>query len=85
MVMLPLDTVTSSLTLNNPDKLQSYLTQLKNAKVQGVMVDCWWGLVEKTEKTYNFSPYVQLTQMVKDTGLQMEYVMSFHKCGTISC
>jgi hypothetical protein len=25
MVMLPLDTVTSSLTLNNPDKLQSYL------------------------------------------------------------
>jgi len=38
--MLPLDTVTSSLTLNNPDKLQSYLTQLKNAKVQGVMVCC---------------------------------------------
>lgn len=79
--MLPLDTITASMTISNPDKLKSYLAQLKSAKVEAVMADCWWGLVESTEKSYNFSPYVQLTQMVADAGLKMNYVLSFHKCG----
>lgn len=80
-VMLPLDTITSSMTVKNPDQLKSYFQQLKSAKVEGVMSDCWWGLVEQKEKVYNFEPYVQLTQMAKDAGLKMEYVLSFHRCG----
>lgn len=78
--MLPLDTITSS-GVNNPSKLSGYLNQLKSVGVTGVMSDCWWGLVEGTEKSYNFAPYSQLTQMVADAGLKMEYVLSFHRCG----
>lgn len=37
LVMLPLDTITSSMTINNPSKLSSYLTQLKDGGVAGVM------------------------------------------------
>jgi beta-amylase len=80
-VMLPLDTITSSMTVKDTDKLKSYFQQLKNAKVEGVMSDCWWGLVEQSEGKYNFDPYVQLTQMAKDAGLKMEFVLSFHRCG----
>lgn len=80
-VMLPLDTVTNQMTINNPDKLKSNLQQLKSANVEGVMADCWWGLVEQQEKKYAFDVYKQLTQMVADAGLKMEYVMSFHSCG----
>lgn len=80
-VMLPLDVITSSLVINNQDKLKGYLTQLSQAGVKGVMSDCWWGLVEQKEKVYNFDVYKQLTQLVKDAGLTMHYVLSFHKCG----
>jgi hypothetical protein len=37
VVMLPLDTITNSMTVNNPSKLSSYLNQLKGAGVAGVM------------------------------------------------
>ena len=83
-VMLPLDTISSSLTINNPDKLRNQLSQLKSGNVEGVMADCWWGLVEKQEKVYAFDVYRQLTQMVQDAGLKMEYVLSFHRCGKLS-
>lgn len=80
-VMLPLTTVASSMTINNYDQLKSRFQTLKNAGVKGVMVDCWFGLVEKVEKSYNFSPYRDLAQMARDTGLNMQFVMSFHRCG----
>jgi hypothetical protein len=35
--MLPLDTITSSMTINDPSKLANYLAQLKGAGVAGVM------------------------------------------------
>eukprot|EP00602_Paraphysomonas_sp_CaronLab_P004130 CAMPEP_0185024838 /NCGR_PEP_ID=MMETSP1103-20130426/8028_1 /TAXON_ID=36769 /ORGANISM="Paraphysomonas bandaiensis, Strain Caron Lab Isolate" /LENGTH=403 /DNA_ID=CAMNT_0027557903 /DNA_START=155 /DNA_END=1366 /DNA_ORIENTATION=+ len=57
------------------------MLQLKSGGVEGVMADCWWGLVESEESKYNFDPYLQLTQMAADAGLKMQYVMSFHRCG----
>lgn len=57
--------------------LNSFLNSLLSS-------DCWWGLVEQQEKQYNFSPYAQLTQMVADAGLKMEFVLSFHRCGKCS-
>jgi hypothetical protein len=37
--------------------------------------------VEQQEKHYNFGPYIELTQLVADAGLKMQYVLSFHRCG----
>jgi beta-amylase len=55
---------------------------LKSAGVEGVMVDVWWGLVEKDGPLkYNWEAYAELVQMVQLHGLKLQVVMSFHQCG----
>ncbi|QCD81353.1 beta-amylase 3, chloroplastic-like [Vigna unguiculata] len=81
-VMLPLDTVTVGGSLNKPRAMNASLMALKSAGVEGVMVDAWWGLVEKDGPLkYNWEPYVELVQMVQMHGLKLQVVMSFHQCG----
>ncbi|KAI3696658.1 hypothetical protein L6452_29110 [Arctium lappa] len=81
-VMLPLDTVTISGHLNKPKALNASLMVLKTAGMEGVMVDVWWGLVEKDGPLkYNWEGYVELVNMVQKHGLKLQAVMSFHQCG----
>lgn len=81
-VMLPLDTVTMGGSLNKPRAMNASLMALKSAGVEGVMVDAWWGLVEKDGPLkYNWEPYAELVQMVQMHGLKLQVVMSFHQCG----
>ncbi|CAL1376031.1 unnamed protein product [Linum trigynum] len=81
-VMLPLDTVTLEGHLNRPRAMKASLMALKKGGVEGVMVDAWWGLVEKNEPLmYNWEGYAELVQMVKQHGLKIQVVMSFHQCG----
>ncbi|CAL9225757.1 unnamed protein product [Arabidopsis halleri] len=81
-VMLPLDTVTMSGHLNKPRAMNASLMALKGAGVEGVMVDAWWGLVEKDgPMNYNWEGYAELIQMVQKHGLKLQVVMSFHQCG----
>ncbi|XP_043716305.1 beta-amylase 3, chloroplastic-like [Telopea speciosissima] len=81
-IMLPLDTVSISGNLNRPRALNASLMTLKSAGVEGVMVDAWWGLVEKDgPMKYNWDGYVELVQMVQRHGLKLQVVMSFHQCG----
>ncbi|KAF9624987.1 hypothetical protein IFM89_016807 [Coptis chinensis] len=81
-VMLPLDTVSIGGNLNRPKSLNASLMALKSAGVEGVMVDAWWGLVEKNgPMNYNWKGYFDLVQMVEKHGLKIQVVMSFHQCG----
>lgn len=81
-VMLPLDTVCNGGKLNKPRAMNASLMALKTAGVEGVMVDVWWGLVEKDGPLkYNWDGYVELVQMVQRHGLKLQVVMSFHQCG----
>ncbi|GMJ11019.1 BETA-AMYLASE 8, BETA-AMYLASE 3, chloroplast beta-amylase [Hibiscus trionum] len=81
-VMLPLDTVTHGGNLNKPKAMNASLMALKSAGVEGVMVDAWWGLVEKDGPLkYNWEGYVELVRMVEKHGLKLQVVMSFHQCG----
>lgn len=81
-VMLPLDTVTHGGHLNKPRAMNASLMALKSAGVEGVMVDAWWGLVEKDGPLkYNWEGYAELVQMVQRHGLKLQVVMSFHQCG----
>ena len=55
---------------------------LRSAGVEGVMVDVWWGLVEKDGPLrYNWDSYAELVKMVARHGLRLQMVMSFHQCG----
>ncbi|CAK9173338.1 unnamed protein product [Ilex paraguariensis] len=81
-VMLPLDTVSLGGKLNKPRVMNASLMAMKSAGVEGVMVDAWWGLVEKDGPLkYNWEGYAELVKMVQKHGLKLQVVMSFHQCG----
>ncbi|KAJ6714897.1 hypothetical protein OIU85_026406 [Salix viminalis] len=81
-VMLPLDTITNGGSLNRPRAMNASLMALRSAGVEGVMVDAWWGLVEKDGPLkYNWEGYAELVRMVQKHGLKLQVVMSFHQCG----
>ncbi|KAL7219999.1 hypothetical protein ACSBR2_012956 [Camellia fascicularis] len=81
-VMMPLDSVTVGNTVNRRKAMNASLQALKNAGVEGVMMDVWWGLVERESPgEYNWGGYVELMEMAKKQGLKVQAVMSFHQCG----
>ncbi|KAF5827053.1 beta-amylase [Dunaliella salina] len=88
-VMLPLDTVwvverdgRSMSVLKKERSLEIALHTLKQAGVEGVMVDVWWGIVERAGPgTYDFSAYKRLFYKVAAAGLKVQAVMSFHAAG----
>lgn len=49
------------------------------------MVDVWWGVVEQTPHQYRWTPYQQLVDIVSNTNLTMQVVMSFRNCLDCVC
>ncbi|XP_055962193.1 beta-amylase 7 isoform X2 [Mercurialis annua] len=81
-VMLPLGVINMKCELADPDGLLKQLRVLKSAHVDGVIVDCWWGIVEAhAPQEYNWNGYKRLFQMVFELKLKLQVVMSFHECG----
>jgi hypothetical protein len=87
-VMLPLDTVwvvdregRKVSVLKKERSLEIALHTLKQAGVEGVMVDVWWGIVERQPRQYDFSAYHSLFRKVSRAGLKVQAVMSFHAAG----
>ncbi|CAL8122922.1 unnamed protein product [Prunus armeniaca] len=81
-VMLPLGVINMNCELVEPEVLLDQLKVLKSVGVDGVMVDCWWGIVEAhNPQGYNWSGYKRLFQIVRDLNLKLQVVMSFHECG----
>nr|XP_048334059.1 beta-amylase 2, chloroplastic isoform X2 [Ziziphus jujuba var. spinosa] len=81
-VMLPLGIINMNCELVNPEDIVNQLRILKSVNVDGVMVDCWWGIVEaNAPQVYNWSGYRRLFQIVRDLNLKLQVVMSFHECG----
>lgn len=80
-VMLPLTQV-NEYGVDDPQTLKADLAKMKAGGVTGVMTDMWWGLVEgKTQGVYNWSGYKALAELVKESGLKLQVVMSWHQCG----
>ncbi|XP_022757316.1 beta-amylase 7 isoform X3 [Durio zibethinus] len=80
--MLPLGVINIKCELVDPDGLLKQLRVLKSINVDGVMVDCWWGIVEAhAPQEYNWNGYRRLFQMVRELKLKLQVVMSFHECG----
>ncbi|XP_059455788.1 beta-amylase 2, chloroplastic isoform X1 [Corylus avellana] len=81
-VMLPLGIINMNCELVDPEGLLNQLRTLKSINVDGVMVDCWWGIVEADDpQVYNWSGYKRLFQIVRELKLKLQVVMSFHECG----
>jgi hypothetical protein len=81
-VMLPLNVVTNDGEVNDPEALERGLRALSEIGVEGVMIDVWWGIVERDgPRKYDWAAYREVMDMIKDAGLKVQAVMSFHACG----
>lgn len=81
-VMLPLGVINMKCELIDPDGLLKQLRVLKSINVDGVVVDCWWGIVEAhAPQEYNWNGYKRLFQIVRELKLKLQVVLSFHECG----
>ena len=62
-----------------PEILMDQLRELKSVGVDGVMIDCWWGIVEAhNPQAYNWSGYKKLFQIVRDLNLKLQVSHILH-------
>ncbi|KNA18041.1 hypothetical protein SOVF_074390 [Spinacia oleracea] len=81
-VMLPLGVVSPKNSFKDEEGTRMQLQKLKEAGVDGIMVDVWWGIIEsKGPKQYDWKAYRRLFQVVQECGLKIQAIMSFHQCG----
>uniref|UniRef100_A0A0E0LLU2 Beta-amylase n=1 Tax=Oryza punctata TaxID=4537 RepID=A0A0E0LLU2_ORYPU len=82
-VMLPLGVVTTENELEDAEGLRAQLRRLRReAGVDGVMADVWWGIVEGAGPArYEWRAYRELFRVAQEEGLKVQAIMSFHACG----
>eukprot|EP00933_Yihiella_yeosuensis_P066699 TRINITY_DN710_c3_g1_i1.p1 TRINITY_DN710_c3_g1~~TRINITY_DN710_c3_g1_i1.p1 ORF type:complete len:480 (+),score=93.07 TRINITY_DN710_c3_g1_i1:52-1491(+) len=81
-VMLQLDWISDDgQSLRYKDDLLRQVKGLKSAGIKGVMADVWWGVCEPKPNSYRFGAALELCNMLKEVGMQLQAVMSFHQCG----
>ena len=74
-VMLPLDTVSRDGKLQRVDELSQRLGALKRSGVEGVMVDVWWGIVERAGPGhYDWGASLHLVRIVAALDLRLHAV-----------
>lgn len=81
--MMPLDVVDENGNLHNWNTMQGWLKKLRSeTAIKGIMIDVWWGLVEKQPRKYNWKPYRDLFNFCRDNNIAVSAVLSFHQCGS---
>uniref|UniRef100_A0A0A9CU13 Beta-amylase n=1 Tax=Arundo donax TaxID=35708 RepID=A0A0A9CU13_ARUDO len=79
---LPVGIINSHCQLVDPEAIRAELRHLKSLNVDGVVVDCWWGIVEAwTPHKYEWSGYRDLFGIIKEFKLKVQVVLSFHGSG----
>ncbi|KAL0305598.1 UNVERIFIED_CONTAM: Beta-amylase 2, chloroplastic [Sesamum radiatum] len=83
-VKLPKGAINRECKLVDPDYLINQLKILKSIKVDGVKIDCWWGIVEaRGPQQYNWGVYKEIFRIVRDLKFKLQVVMCFHECGNL--
>uniref|UniRef100_A0A0E0CEX3 Beta-amylase n=1 Tax=Oryza meridionalis TaxID=40149 RepID=A0A0E0CEX3_9ORYZ len=79
---LPMGIINSHCQLIDPEGIRAELMHLKSLNVDGVIVDCWWGIVEAwIPHKYEWSGYRDLFGIIKEFKLKVQVVLSFHGSG----
>ena len=74
-------TTTTTTTATVTPWFSRALREIAAAGAHGVAVDVWWGAVERSPRNYDFRGYRALAAAVRDAGLRLQVVLSFHACG----
>eukprot|EP00931_Biecheleriopsis_adriatica_P060881 TRINITY_DN36572_c0_g1_i1.p1 TRINITY_DN36572_c0_g1~~TRINITY_DN36572_c0_g1_i1.p1 ORF type:complete len:857 (-),score=154.33 TRINITY_DN36572_c0_g1_i1:44-2614(-) len=81
-MMLPLDWASEDgRGLRDESRLRQQLATIKACGVSGVMADVWWARSEAEPGQYHFGCVQSLCALLKEMQLQLQAVMSFHRCG----
>eukprot|EP01018_Ginkgo_biloba_P023598 Gb_28167 [translate_table: standard] len=79
-VMLPLNIVNMNGQLTKRKTMNVSLMALKSAGVEGIMVNVWWGIVEKdVPGEYNWAGYAEIIEMARNHGLKVQAVIKMHR------
>ncbi|GMQ03759.1 hypothetical protein CsSME_00049431 [Camellia sinensis var. sinensis] len=81
-VMLATGVINNFCQLVDPEGVRQELRHLKSSHVDGVVVDCWWGIVEGwNPQKYEWCGYRELFTMIREFQLKLQVVMAFHEYG----
>ena len=62
----------------DPEGVRQELRHLKSLHVDGVVVDCWWGIVEGwSPQKYEWSGYRELFTIIREFQLKLQVVEDF--------
>ena len=74
--------VMAPLQVEDRAEFRRQLTVAKHIGVDGVSVDVWWGLVEKSaDQQFNWQYYDDIFADITAAGLNIIPIMAFHQCG----
>ncbi len=77
-VMMPLDLIDPNTgQLKDFNKLASQVKTVASSGVDGFMIDLWWGVIERTPKSYNFEAYRKIFNLAAANNLKVQVVFSF--------
>ncbi|GMY33628.1 beta-amylase 8 [Fagus crenata] len=81
-VKLPTAVINNYCQFIDPEGVRQELSHLKSFNVDGVVVDCWWGIVEGwSPQKYVWSGYRELFNIIREFKLKLQVVMAFHEYG----
>ncbi|XVF89521.1 hypothetical protein PTKIN_Ptkin19aG0136300 [Pterospermum kingtungense] len=68
--------------LADPEGVRQELSHLNSLNVDGVIVDCWWGIVESWDpQKYVWCGYRELFNIIREFKMKIQVVMAFHEYG----
>ncbi|KAL5793100.1 hypothetical protein ACOSP7_001694 [Xanthoceras sorbifolium] len=81
-VMLGNGVINNFCQLADPEGVRQELSHMKSLHVDGIIVNCWWGIVEGwSPQKYAWSGYRELFNIIRDFNLKLQVVMAFHEYG----
>ncbi|XP_068651385.1 beta-amylase 8 [Aristolochia californica] len=79
-VMLPTGIINNFSQLVDEVCMRQELRHLKSLNVDGVIVECWWGIVEQwSPQKYVWTGYRDLFNIIRESNLKLQVVMAFHE------
>lgn len=80
-VMLGTGIINNFCQLLDREGVRQELRNLKSLHVDGVVVDCWWGIVEGwSPQKYEWSGYRELFKIIQEFELKLQVGLAFHEC-----
>ncbi|KAK9144037.1 hypothetical protein Syun_013437 [Stephania yunnanensis] len=81
-VALPVDAVSGSGEIKRRKAMVYSMRALATAGVEGVVMEVWWGLVERERPLeYEWREYLEIVALARSFGLKVRAVMAFHQRG----